>query len=178
LKTFDVAQAARPAPLLPAANVPTPVNPRSETASPPSGEATTELKPFEVAQAAAPIRVAPPARESPPAEARPLAPELAPSLEPNERIEAHTVPATPPASEPPAVQTTSLTPADLRALQYRELVMLELNRRKRYPEAARQSSGHAALDVAARQMINGLTLPPPPGGPVRVDLPIEFKIGG
>jgi protein TonB len=81
--------------------------------------------------------------------------------------------------------------------------MAELNLRKRYPEAARparltgvvmaaftigangqvsaisimQSSGHAALDVAVRQLITALTLPPPPAGPIRVDVPVEFKVG-
>ena len=82
--------------------------------------------------------------------------------------------------------------------------MAELNRRMRYPEAARQarltgvalvtftisarglvsaisitqSSGHGALDGAVRQMFNGLTLPPPPAGPVRVNVPVAFKDGG
>jgi TonB family protein len=68
---------------------------------------------------------------------------------------------------------------------YRNLVMAELNRRKAYPDQARASgaqgrvvvasgrvvnlavtasSGHGALDAAARQAVSRMALPPPPGG--------------
>ena len=108
-----------------------------------------------------------------------------------------------PGAQPPAPQNTSLGSANAAASKYRDVVMAELNLRKRYPEAARparltgvvmaaftigangqvsaisimQSSGHAALDGAVRQLITALTLPPPPGGPIRVDVPVEFKVG-
>jgi TonB family protein len=41
-----------------------------------------------------------------------------------------------------------------------------------------RSSGHASLDGAVRQLLGALALPPPPAGPIRVAVPVEFKFSG
>jgi protein TonB len=201
----EAAPSAAPARVLPPRESPAPAatafNPRSETPRPLPQQAASELKPFDVAQAAAPVQTvptardtAPTARETPPAEAAPLAPQLAPALAPSESIEARTVP----------VNIAADDPAAVAASKYRDVVYAELNRHKRYPEAARQaritgavlaaftigtngqvsaititrSSGHASLDGAVRQLLGALALPPPPAGPIRVAVPVEFKFGG
>jgi protein TonB len=85
---------------------------------------------------------------------------------------------------------------------YRALVIAELARHKRYPEAARaagvtgtvvvsftigsggrvttssvvQSSGSSVLDGAARQMVSALSLPPPPGGHFSATAPVRYSL--
>ena len=80
-------------------------------------------------------------------------------------------------------------------------MVAELNRHKRYPEAARasgaqgvvvvsfvvgpsgrvvshavtRSSGQAVLDSAVGQMMAAVRLPPPPGGSFRASAPIRFS---
>jgi protein TonB len=88
------------------------------------------------------------------------------------------------------------------AADYRALVIAELSRHKRYPEAARaagvtgtvvvsftigsggrvttssvvQSSGNNVLDSAARQMVSALALPPPPGGRFSATAPVRYSL--
>src|SRR5205085_2258376 len=76
------------------AQAPARVAPGGEAARLPAGQSAAELKPFDVAQAAAPAQVAPAAREPPLAATSALAPMLQPALEPSERVEARTMPAT------------------------------------------------------------------------------------
>jgi protein TonB len=85
---------------------------------------------------------------------------------------------------------------------YRALVIAELARHKRYPDAARaagvtgtvvvsftigsggrvttssvvQSSGSSVLDGAARQMVSALSLPPPPGGRFSATAPVRYSL--
>ena len=85
---------------------------------------------------------------------------------------------------------------------YGALVAAELNRHKRYPEAARaagaqgvvvvsfvvgpsgrvtshiisRSSGNAVLDGAVRQMMAAIQLPPPPNGSFRASAPVRFNL--
>ena len=85
---------------------------------------------------------------------------------------------------------------------YRSLVVAELNRRKFYPPAARDSgikgvvvvafsigaagtiagykitnsSGNGVLDGAIHQMMKAVSLPPPPGGSFHASVPIYFDL--
>jgi len=85
---------------------------------------------------------------------------------------------------------------------YRSLVVAELNRRKFYPPAARdsgtkgvvvvafsignsgtivgykitKSSGNGVLDGAIHQMMKAVSLPPPPGGSFHASVPIYFDL--
>jgi protein TonB len=97
--------------------------------------------------------------------------------------------------------TTARTDGILSA-NYRSLVIAELNRRKRYPEAARaaraqgiaivaftigpsgrvtshsitRSSGNGVLDNEVHVIMGAVSLPPPPGGSFRATAPISFSI--
>src|SRR5262249_16537212 len=98
--------------------------------------------------------------------------------------------------------TTSTSGSTISSANYRGLVIAELNRHKRYPEAARsakpqgvaivsftigrsgrvtshsivRSSGNSILDNAVHQMMGAVSLPPPPGGSFHASAPISFAI--
>ena len=101
-----------------------------------------------------------------------------------------------------AAEAGSAAGTGLSTTTYRNLVMAELNRRKAYPDQARAqgaqgrvvvsftvgpagrvvnlavttSSGHSALDAAARQAVSGMTLPPPPGGRFTSSAALRFRL--
>lgn len=119
------------------------------------------------------------------------APEAAPATE-----AAPSAPAAAEAAEPPAAPSREVL------IEYAALVSQAINRLKYYPEAARhdrntgvvevafrldgsgavlaaevaKSSGSAALDAAALQMIRAAELPPPPNGRFKGRIAIDFRI--
>lgn len=98
--------------------------------------------------------------------------------------------------------TSTASSGAISSAAYGALVAAELNRHKRYPEAARaqgaqgvvvvsfvigpsgrvashtiaRSSGVAVLDSAVSQMMAAVHLPPPPGGSFRATAPVRFNL--
>lgn len=110
--------------------------------------------------------------------------------------------AAPSVPEPAAVPAEPAAPSREVLVQYGTLVAQAINRLKYYPAAARsegnsgvvevtfqldpagrvirsgivRSSGSAALDAAALQMVAAADLPPPPNGPFNGRIAIDFRI--
>jgi periplasmic protein TonB len=212
LESAEVQRAIAPMPVTPQLRETPPeetlaraVNPLAERPLEPAQLPVTELELLEVPVTADPDQIEPTIREMRVAEASPVTPEVQPPLpEPPQRTNApSSVASTASGSGSPTAQGTSGANTDATAAtNYRALIVAELNRRKRYPEEARQarasgtvmvsftietsgrvssislmkSSGHNALDGAVRQMLNVVSLPPPPGGAIRVTVPVQFKM--
>jgi TonB family protein len=149
-----------------------------------STQGVVELEPLEIADQVAREDVTVAAAVLPSAEQPPV----------SDPVEA----APAPASAPPGAALD----ASAAARKYGALISTELNRRRRYPEAARaanqsgmvlvaftigpdgristfsivQSSGHRLLDEAVGQMMSNVSVPPPPEGEFSATVPIRFQL--